>query len=161
MSLDLYIKSNAPVIKKGTGVYVRKDGPTVELKTIEEIHRHFPDSDLSKISIDKYEDCDFWHGNISHNMGRMASKVPIEGSELTQFDLMWQPDEHGIVKTGSSGYRNNVLKEFLYMRGNREDLSLLNPENGWGDYDQLLEFTEDYILHLIRAEDDFKIEASR
>lgn len=28
MSLDLYIKTSTPVIKRGTGVYVREDGKT-------------------------------------------------------------------------------------------------------------------------------------
>ena len=49
MSLDLYIKTNAPVIKRGTGVYVREDGKNRELKTMAEVQEHFPDADLSHI----------------------------------------------------------------------------------------------------------------
>ena len=30
MSLDLYIKAKTPVRKRGTGVYVRENGQTVE-----------------------------------------------------------------------------------------------------------------------------------
>lgn len=37
MSLDLYIKSNYPVKHRGTGVFVRDNGQTRELKTIDEV----------------------------------------------------------------------------------------------------------------------------
>lgn len=32
MSLDLYITSRTPIRKRGTGVYARENGQTVELK---------------------------------------------------------------------------------------------------------------------------------
>ena len=101
MSLDLYITSKTPIRKRGTGVYVRENGQTVELKTMEEVRSHFPDADLSHISVHEYEDGDFWHGNITHNMNEMASEVPIEGVELTLYDLLWRPDEHGFATAGS------------------------------------------------------------
>jgi len=54
MSLDLYITSKTPIRKRGTGVYVRENGQTVELKTMEEVRSHFPDSDLSHITVQEY-----------------------------------------------------------------------------------------------------------
>ena len=38
MSLDLYITSRTPIRKRGTGVYARENGQTVELKKMEEVH---------------------------------------------------------------------------------------------------------------------------
>ena len=152
MSLDLYIISKTPIRKRGTGVYVRENGQTVELKTMEEVRSHFPDVDLSNISVYEYEDDDFWHGNITHNMTDMASKVPIENTDLTLYDLLWQPDEHNFATAGSTGYREHVHKE---------ELLPLNPDNGWGNYDQLLAFTLDFLQHLIAADDDLEIYASR
>ena len=161
MSLDLYIKAKTPVRKRGTGVYVRENGQTVELKTMEEVKAHFPDADLSHFKVYEYEDENFWHGNITHNMGKMASKVPIEGTELTLYDLLWRPDEHGIETAGSPGYREWVLKGYHYLRGHREKLIPFNPENGWGNYEQLLEFTLDFFQHLVTVEDELRIHASR
>gem|GEM_PF-6049046 len=51
MSLDLHIITPEPVIKHGTGVYVRENGQTLELKTMEEVRAHFPDKDLSHMSL--------------------------------------------------------------------------------------------------------------
>lgn len=69
MSLDLYIISPKPVVKHGTGVYIRENGRNVELKTMEEVRAHFPDSDLSYIHEFDYTDENYWHANITHNMG--------------------------------------------------------------------------------------------
>ncbi|MBQ3732347.1 MAG: hypothetical protein II859_00115 [Bacteroidales bacterium] len=161
MSLDLYITSKTPIRKFGTGVYVRENGQTVELKTKEDVRSHFPDADLSHILVHEYEDEDFWHGNITHNMNKMASEVPIEGTELTLYDLLWRPDEHNFATTGSPGYREYVLKGYLYLRTHKEELLPLNPDNGWGNYDQLLAFTLDFLQRLIAADDDFEIYATR
>ena len=42
MSLDLYIKSKTPILKHGTGVYVREKGGTRELESIAEVRKYFP-----------------------------------------------------------------------------------------------------------------------
>lgn len=159
MSLDLHIISPEPIIKHGTGVYVRENGQTHELKTMEEVRAHFPDKDLSHIHEFDYEDEDFWHGNITHNMGKMAREVPVESTNLSLFDLLWYPKEQGFNSAGAPRYREFVLKGYIYLRSHREELLPLNPENGWGNYDLLLAFTEDFLLHLIRAGDDYLVEA--
>ena len=161
MSLDLHITSKTPIHKRGTGVYVRENGQTIELKTMEEVRSHFPDADLSHISVYEYEDDNFWHGNITHNMNEMALGVLIEGTELTLYDLLWRPDEHSFATAGSPDYREYVLKGYLYLRAHKEGLLPLNPDNGWGNYDQLLAFTLDFLQHLIAADDDYEIYASR
>lgn len=47
------------------------------------------------------------------------------------------------------------------MHSKEEELLPLNPANGWGNYDQLLAFTLNFLQHLIPANDDFEIYASR
>ena len=87
MSLDLHIISPAPVVRHGTGVYIRENGRNVELKTMEEVRAHFPDSDLLHIHEYDYTDEDYWHGNITHNMGKMADdymNAVIKETGLTQ-----------------------------------------------------------------------------
>lgn len=49
MSLDLYIIAPEPLVRKGTGVFIRDNGRTRELATIEEVRKHFPDVDISDI----------------------------------------------------------------------------------------------------------------
>ena len=94
-------------------------------------------------------------------MNDMARHVPIEGSDLTLYDLLWRPEEQGFLAAGSRGYREAVLKGYLFLRGHGESLAQFNPANGWGDYDLMLSFTEDFLLHLIKAGDEFPVEASR
>ena len=160
MSLDLYIISPKPIMKRGTGVFVRENGQNVELKTIEEVREHFPNSDLSHIREFEYVDEYFWHGNITHNMGKMASAVLVPGTEMSLYDLLWRPDELGFTVAGHAYYRESVLGCFLFLRRHREELLPFNPENGWGNYDQLLAFTLDFLMHLIMAGDDYPIMTS-
>lgn len=93
MSLDLYITSKIPVRKRGTGVYVRENGRTLELRTLNEVIDHFPDADISHIKEYVYETDEVWHENITHNMTEMADHVPI--GELTLYNYLWRPKEHG------------------------------------------------------------------
>ena len=44
MSLDLHIKSKTPILKHGTGVYVREKGGTRELESLAEVRKYFPDA---------------------------------------------------------------------------------------------------------------------
>ena len=84
MSLDLHIISKTPVKKRGTGVYVRENGRTRELRTLDEVINHFPDADISHVEEYVYETDEIWHENITHNMTKMAGHVPI--GELTLYD---------------------------------------------------------------------------
>lgn len=117
MSLDLYIKSHQPVKHRGTGVFIRDNGQTRELKTIEEVKTHFPDSDTSDIDIREWEDDELFHCNMTHNLTKMASHVPIEGTDgivtlprdferdkldfkpepLSAYNLLWHPETNPLL----------------------------------------------------------------
>ena len=108
MSLDLYIRSHHPVKHRGTGVFIRDNGQTRELKTIDEVKAHFPDADTSDIDIRECEDNELFHCNMTHNLTEMASHVPIDGTDgvcalprfkddptdepLTAYNLLWHPE---------------------------------------------------------------------
>ena len=124
MSLDLYLKSSKTVHHRGTGVFVRDNGCTRELKTIEEVKEHFPDADLSDIKVYDYEDDELFHMNLTHNLTEMASHVPIEGADgvlalprdfekdkpdfkpepLSAYNLLWHPETNPLLK-------NEVVRE--------------------------------------------------
>ncbi|MBR1500172.1 MAG: hypothetical protein IJ615_11215 [Bacteroidaceae bacterium] len=118
MSLDLYLKSQRPVRHRGTGVFVREDGQTRELKTLDEVKERFPDADLSEVNVYDYEDNDLFHLNLTHNLTEMASHVPIAGTDghltlpqdyerdkpdfapqpLTAYNLLWHPETNPLLE---------------------------------------------------------------
>lgn len=118
MSLDLYIYSHRPVRHQGTGVFVRDNGQTRELKTIDEVRQHFPDADLSDIHVIDYEDNELFHLNLTHNLTEMASHVPIAGTDghltlpqdyerdkpdftpkpLSAYNLLWHPETNPLLE---------------------------------------------------------------
>ena len=67
MSLDLKIRTNKLIRHVSTGVYIRENGETIELKTIEDIKKYFPDKDISHIQEQVYYDDKIWTRNITHN----------------------------------------------------------------------------------------------
>lgn len=109
MSLDLHIKSKTPILKHGTGVYVREKGGTRELESLAEVRKYFPDADISHIKEFDYETDDMWHGNITHNMTEMADHVPI--GELTLYDYLWDPKEHGFEIASTDYQRCKEARE--------------------------------------------------
>lgn len=118
MSLDLYIKSRRPVRHRGTGVFVRDNGQTRELKTLAEVREHFPDADLTDVHVTDYEDDELFHANLTHNLTEMASHIPIAGTDgavtlprdferdkpdfepkpLTAYNLLWHPETNPLLK---------------------------------------------------------------
>jgi len=161
MSLDLYLLSNKPIKKRGTGVYIRENGRTRELETIEEVRQHFPDSDLSHISEYVYETEDAWHGNVTHNLNTMASHVPVH--EKTLYELLWRPDEIGYEQLNAE-YATELYLGFTYLKTHRTELEQYNPENGWGDYDLLLNFCTSLVQTITTLDyesEPYKLYASR
>ena len=163
MSLDLYIISPEPVKKTGTGVYIRENGKTVELKTIEEVKQRFPDTDVSAIEERTIETDEFWHGNITHNLGRMAKEVQLaertkDGSFITLYDILWE----GELTMKSKWLLVSLLSKAVHELDNKPTkYQMFNPENGWGTYEQLLQFTKDFLKAVINAPEGSHIEIDR
>lgn len=85
-----------------------------------------------------------YEANITHNLGKMARAVLCfgienhnENKDITLYDILW----HG---SGQSGYVITPMLEIaLYeLKEHREIYEEYNPENGWGDYELLVKFTE-------------------
>ena len=154
MSLDLHIKSKTPILKHGTGVYVREKGGTRELESLAEVRKYFPDADISHIKEFDYETDDMWHGNITHNMTEMADHVPI--GELTLYDYLWEDYLHG------------VFEGLMYLKNHKEELLPYEPEpdpktgERWGDYGLLVRFCASLINCLMELElsNEYKIVSS-
>ena len=149
MSLDISIKANAPVIKNGIGIFVRENGKTNELTAEEAKERGWEGINIDFVS--EYA----WTGNITHNLGKMASNVTPDGKPYTLYDLLWG---------GKYKHCRDLISKLhvciLYMLMNKEELKKYNPENGWGTYEQLLEFTKEFQMACIDNQ-DCKIEIDK
>jgi hypothetical protein len=74
--------------------------------------------------------------NITHNMGRMAGEVDL-------YKPLWRPEEIPVEKAADLV---PLLRRGLgRLIAEKDRLQEFNPENGWGDYDGLVRFTEEYL----------------
>ena len=82
-----------------------------------------------------------YDNNITHNLSKMAFEVKLTNG-LSLYDVLWRPDEHelelaeDIAELLDEGW-NILLSEPDRFRQ-------LNPENGWGNYDNLCKFVYEY-----------------
>lgn len=167
MSLDLYITSKTPIRKRGTGVYVRENGETRELRTLSEVIDHFPDADVSQIQEFVYETDEIWHGNITHNLNKMADHVPVE--KYTLYMYLWRPEEINYTHV-TTDYLEGIFKGFIYLKSHKDELleyqPPIDPETGerWGNYEQLVGFCLSLVNTLSALDfenEEYTIEASR
>ena len=135
MSLDVYL--NMPVYydmpeKKGK-IYIRDDGQTKEI-TREEWDKRFPNREpVLDMTMDSTE---IYSANITHNLSKMAGEADVH-------KCMWRPDELEITKANQliEPLRDGLAK----LQTEPEHYKQFNPENGWGDYDGLVNFIAGYL----------------
>lgn len=82
-----------------------------------------------------------YEGNITHNLNKMAMEVKLSNG-LTLYDVLWRPEKHNYTK--ASEIIPLLLEGIIILRSERERFLPFNPSNGWGNYDNLVEFTQRY-----------------
>lgn len=160
MSLDIYIISPEPIKKKSTGIFARIDGQTREL-TKEEVIERFPDVDPHDIVESAFETDEFWHGNITHNFREMAKNCKVHNwpLDVNLYDQLWRdesPDKEDI-----GDYKVYLILCLNELESNPDKYKQYNPSNGWGTYEQLVEFIRSFIHALIDMPPGSTIEYSR
>lgn len=91
--------------------------------------------------------------NITHNLGKMASQVPISfhtnnvRKDTNLYHIMWRPEE---VFTDKKDIKLKDLCEplmlgFNYLITHEKDLEQYNPDNGWGHYENFVYVLPQYI----------------
>jgi len=76
-------------------------------------------------------------GNITHNLNTMAKEAGV-------YDAMWNPEKIGATEANqlisilAQGLNNLVSNPAKFRK--------MNPENGWGTYDGLVEFVTKYLV---------------
>ena len=89
--------------------------------------------------------------NITHNLNQMADMAGI-------YKHLWRPDEIGITKAAQ--LIEPLRAGLTRLRSEPHFFQRFNPANGWGDYDGLVRFVEQY-LAACEAEPNADVEVSR
>lgn len=90
-------------------------------------------------------------GNITHNLGKMSDVAGL-------YTFLWTPEECGIKIAGDLIVPLACGLERL--KADPEKYRAYNPENGWGKYESLVRFVENY-LAACRKFPSAKVEACR
>jgi hypothetical protein len=147
MSLDIALMVKEPIRGTGTGIFVREDGQNREL-TLKEAKERYPEAD---IKLQPTESNRVFDHNITHNLGRMADEAGV-------YYALWRPAEIG-AKTAKD--ISPLLADGLNnLKANPDRFKKLNPQNGWGSYEGLVECVEQY-LEACQAHPEAEIYASR
>lgn len=84
---------------------------------------------------DEDSECVYW-SNITHNLALMAKACGL-------YDVCWHPGRFQATRADDLVARLEAgLKE---LKSKPDHYKQFNPENGWGEYDNLVAFAEDYL----------------
>jgi hypothetical protein len=89
--------------------------------------------------------------NITHNLTQMASEAGI-------YDCLWRPDEHNMQKAHQ--IIAPLSDGLARMLANPDKYRQLNPPNGWGNYEGLVEYAKKVLCACIENP-DADVEVSR
>lgn len=147
MSLDVSLIVDEPVKIRGTGVFVRDNGKTVELSPDEVLDR-WPDAE---VTYTERETNEVFTKNITHNLSPMAKEAGL-------YKAIWRPDEIGV--THAKQLIPLLESDLKGLKQHPEIYKKMNPDNGWGDYKGLVIFADDY-LAACKKYPDARVEVSR
>lgn len=82
----------------------------------------------------------YW-ANITHNLGAMADNVSAGHSTLYYY--LWRPEEIAITKASELVYPLTI--GLAKLKDNPEYYKMFNAANGWGLYEHLVPFVEEYL----------------
>lgn len=145
MSLDFYLMGSGG--RKEEVVYFREEGRIVGTSP-DEWNRRFPDKEPIVSYSDEEE---LWWRNITHNLGRMADEAGI-------YQCLWRPDENGI--SIARQMIEPLEAGLALLHSDPERFRQLNPSNGWGSYEGLVEFVTE-CLDACRDHPDAAVSVSR
>jgi hypothetical protein len=123
------------MVTESSGIFVRENGQTKEI-TLEEWNMKNPGQEPVKLVSDEVLTNWVYDDNITHNLNKMADEAGI-------YKALWRPEEINIYKAKDL---IDLLREGLHvLKSDPERFKKFNPENGWGSYEGLVKFTQDYL----------------
>ena len=150
MSLDVYLTSEkAKEESQDKTIPIRREGRTVWI-TEEEWALLNPGLEPCRFFSNE-DDQTVFSANITHNMGRMANAAGI-------YEVLWRPEQNGFKKAYQlvPVLQKGLNRLKLYP----ETYKTLNPDNGWGSYEALVDFVTEY-LDACRENMNADVSASR
>lgn len=94
---------------------------------------------------------EIYSANITHNLRRMAAAAGL-------CEPLWRPEEIGITK--ASQLLEPLRKGLERLKADPDYYRTFNPENGWGSYEGLVKFVENY-MEACGLNQDADIEVNR
>jgi hypothetical protein len=132
----------AAVKVQSSGIFIRENGETKEISEKEWFEKH--PYEPVKYAEGERETDEVYSANITHNLITMAEKAGI-------YEHLWRPDEINITKASQL---IEPLKEGLdKLKSEPDKYKKFNPENGWGNYEGLVRFVENYLNACIEYPD--------
>ena len=137
MSLDVYLTADFPALapQGGSGIFVRRNGQTVEM-TRDEWDRAFPGQEPVVVTAEADVDAGVYSANITHNLGKMADAAGI-------YKALWRPEEIGITK--ASELVTPLTEGLAKLKADPAHFEQFNASNGWGMYEHFVPFVEQYL----------------
>lgn len=154
MSLDVYLEVDEFAPRNSSGIFVRRAGATVEI-TREEWDALNPGREPCVVSPDSPECVEMSNCvcslNITHNLGKMARSAGV-------YEALWRPEEVGIAKAEQliAPLEDGLAR----LKADPEHFKQHNPENGWGNYEGLVGFIEEYLAKA-RQHPEARVSVSR
>lgn len=133
MSLNVYLNLPGAQTTHETRIYIREDGQTKAISRTEWDAR-FPDREPA--IVESGGDGQVYSANITHNLGRMAQAAGI-------YEVLWRPEEVSI--TLAEQLIQPLRDGLALLNSDPARFEMLNPENGWGNYEGLCRFVADYL----------------
>ena len=79
---------------------------------------------------------DVYTNNITHNLNKMAIAAGL-------YEALWRPEEVGYKL--AKDLIHHLAYGLAELTMNPEKYKQYNPENGWGSYEGLVKFVEEYL----------------
>lgn len=134
MSLDVYLKSPEMTGPERWTIFIRENGANREI-SLEDWNKRFPGKRPVLCHVGGDETV--YTANITHNLGLMANEAWI-------YEVIWRPEDLEI--SVASQLIEPLRRGLDELKANPDKYKLSNPSNGWGNYDDLVDFVEKYIV---------------
>lgn len=135
MSLDVYLElPGGKKQSKGSGIFVRQNGQTVEISR-DEWDRQHPDVEPCTFT-SGYENDRVYSANITHNLNKMAGEAGI-------YQACWRPEEIGI--TQAKQLIPLLEAGLAKLKADPKHFEQFNASNGWGLYEHFVPWVEEYL----------------
>lgn len=77
-----------------------------------------------------------WSANMTHNLNKIAIEAGV-------YECLWRPDEIGVKYARDNISNLRFALGIFYSK--YDELKKLNPSNGWGDIDGLIEVAQEFL----------------